>query len=214
MPNTQATSRATLFSKVCMLLTGTLIVSAIGTWLGAGITGLGPIIVLAILFIAGAFAVPFAAAKSTTVGLAVLFGWTFISGLFLGPTINAYVHQLGWQTVFLAYLGTAGVMSGCGIVGAFSGRDFSGLGKWLTIALFGLIIVGIVNIFVAFSSGFTIIYSFIGMAVFAGFFLVDFHRLTKSENNDFNAIVITQAIYLDFINFLLFLLRFLREIKK
>ncbi len=129
---------------------------------------------------------------------------------FLGPTINHYVASLGWQTVFLCFLGTGGVAAACGAIGALSGRDFSNMGKYLMFALLALIVVGIVNIFVAFSSGVTIIYCPIGMAVFAGFFIYDFFRISKAENTWFNAITATMEIYLDFINFLLYLLRFIR----
>lgn len=201
------TSRGGLFSKVSLLLTATMGISAFGTYLGAGITSLGAIIALAIAFIAGAFIVPFAAKSSKEAGLVALAAWTFISGLFLGPTINHYVAILGWQTVFLSFLGTGGVMAACGAIGALSGRDFSNMGKWLMFALLGLIVFGIVNIFVAFSTGVTIVYCLIGMAVFAGFFIFDFFRISKADDNWFNAITATMEIYLDFINFLLYLLR-------
>jgi FtsH-binding integral membrane protein len=156
--------------------------------------------------------VPFAAKKSTQAGLVALAIWTFISGLFLGPTINHYVAVLGWQTVFLSFLGTGGVMAACGAIGALSGRDFTNMGKYLMFALLALIVVGIVNIFVAFSTGVEIVYCLIGMAVFAGFFIFDFFRISKAENTWFNAITATMEIYLDFINFLLYLLRFIAAV--
>lgn len=204
---TVSVSRGGLFSKVALLLTGSMCLSALGTYVGAGITSLAAIIALAIAFIAGAFIVPFAAKSSKEAGLVALAGWTFISGLFLGPTINHYVASLGWNTVFLAFLGTGGVMAACGAIGALSGRDFSKMGWWLTIALLGLIVVGIFNIFVAFSTGVEIVYCLIGIAIFAGFFIFDFFRLSKADDNWFNAITGTMEIYLDFINVLLYLLR-------
>ncbi len=209
---TVSLSKGGLFSKVSLLLTASMGISALGTYLGSGITSLAAIIVLAIAFIAGAFIVPFAAKSSKEAGLIALAAWTFISGLFLGPTMNHYVASLGWETVFLAFLGTGGVMAACGAIGALSGRDFSNMGKYLMFALLALIVVGIVNIFVAFSSGVTIIYCLIGMAVFAGFFIFDFFRISKAENTWFNAITATMQIYLDFINFLLYLLRFLEAV--
>ncbi|MBC7998377.1 MAG: Bax inhibitor-1/YccA family protein [Leptolyngbya sp.] len=204
---TVSVSRGGLFSKVALLLTGSMCLSALGTYVGAGITSLAAIIALAIAFLAGAFIVPLAAKSSKEAGLVALAGWTFISGLFLGPTINHYVAVLGWSTVFLSFLGTGGVMAACGAIGALSGRDFSKMGWWLTIALLGLIVVGIFNIFVAFSTGVEIVYCLIGIAIFAGFFIFDFFRLSKADDNWFNAITGTMEIYLDFINVLLYLLR-------
>ena len=100
-------------------------------------------------------------------------------------------------------------MAVCGAIGALSGRDFSGLGRVLMIALFALIAVCFVGMFVGLSSGASLVFSIAGMAVFAGFFIYDFFRLSRSANNSFNAITLTMKLYLDYINFLLFLLRFL-----
>lgn len=205
-------SKSGLFSKVSLLLSISFIVSAIGTYLGAGITSVGAIIGLAVLFLLGAFAVPFAAKASTGAGITALTVWTFISGLFLGPTIHHYVAILGWQTVFLTYLGTGGVMAACGAIGALSGVNFSSLGRWLMFALLGLIVMGIVAIFVPFSHTVNIVWSLIGMAVFALFFIFDFFMAKQTENTWEGAIFVTMNLYLDFINFLLYALKFLAEV--
>lgn len=159
---------------------------------------------MAVLFFLGAFFVPLALAASTAAGVAALTGWTFISGLFLGPCIHTYVHILGWQTVFLTYLGTGGVMAACGAIASFSGINFGKLGNFLTIALLALIAVGI---FVPFSAGVNIVYSLIGMAVFTLFFLFDFFRLSEEEDTWEAAVLLTMKLYLDYINFLLYALR-------
>ncbi|MDP3506924.1 MAG: Bax inhibitor-1 family protein [Candidatus Melainabacteria bacterium] len=200
-------SQSGLFSKVSLLLTSTFLVSAIGTFLGAGITSTAAIICLAVLFFVGAFFVPLALAASTAAGVAALTGWTFISGLFLGPCIHTYVHILGWQTVFLTYLGTGGVMAACGAIASFSGINFGKLGNFLTVALLALIAVGIFAIFVPFSAGVNIVYSLIGMTVFTLFFLFDFFRLSEEEDTWATAVLLTMKLYLDYINFLLFALR-------
>lgn len=199
----------TLLSKVALLLSGSLLIGAAGTYLGRAIQSIGAFILLAVLFIGGAIGVMFLASAPPAVGITSLFVWVFISGLFIGPSIEMYAKKLGWQTVFLAYAGTGGVMALTGAVGMFSGVDFSGLGPILMFGLFGLIIAGIVGIFWRMSRTVNIVYSLIGMVIFAGYFLFDFFRLTKSENTWESAIRLTMAIYLDFINFLLYLLQFL-----
>lgn len=212
MNTTVDMSKSGLFSKVSLLLSISFVLSALGTYAGAGITSLAAIIVLAILFIAGAFVVPLAAKASTAAGMGALAVWTFISGLFLGPCIQHYVVVLGWETVFLAYLGTAGVMAACGAVGALSGINFSSLGRWLTFALLGLIVVGIVAIFIPFSQGVNIVWSLGGMAVFALFFIYDFFRAKDAPNTWESATLVTMTLYLNFINFLLYLLKFLEAV--
>lgn len=201
-----------LFSKVALLLTGSLALGAAGTYVGRDITGLVPIIGLAVAFIVGMIITMVVARANTGAGILCLAGWTFVSGLFLGPCINQYVKELGMETVFLVYLGTGGVMAICGLIGAFSGKDWGGMERFLMIGLFGLIIAGFVNIFFSFSSGVNIVYSLIGMAIFAGFFIVDFWRVAKGEDNWTNAIDLTIAIYLDYVNFLLYALKFIAEV--
>jgi FtsH-binding integral membrane protein len=210
-------THTSLFTKVAMLLTGSMAVGALGSFLGAGITSLGAIIVLALLFIGGAIAVKLLENQDVVIAIPALFIWVFISGLFIGPTLHLYNQLLGWQTVFLAYLGTAGVMAVCGAFGALSGRNFTNMGRFLTIGLFGLIIVGVIACFVSLGSVGIMIYSVIGMLIFAGFFIFDFFRLSQSaKSNDHswgNAIDLTIDLYLDFINFFLYLLQFIAAAK-
>lgn len=201
-------TRSGLFARVSLLLTLSLGLSALGTYLGRNIDG-AVFIVTLVAFIAGTFIVPFVARKSEQGGLIALAVWVFISGLFISPAIHSYAHQLGWQTVTLAYIGSGGIMAVCGLIGAFSGRDFSGMGRTLMISLFALIIVGFVGIFVQLGQSGNIVYSIAGMVVFAGFFIFDFFRLSKSSNTTYNAVTLTMSLYLDFINFLLFFLRLL-----
>jgi uncharacterized protein len=200
-------SKGGLFSKVSLLLSISFVISSLGTYMGQGITSGAAIIALMILFFVGAFVVPGMAKKSKQAGIGALSVWTFISGLFLGPAIHQYIHILGWQTVFLSYLGTGAVMAACGAIGALSGINWSRLGGFLFFSLLGLIAAGLVGIFIPMSATVNIVYCLIGMGVFALFFIFDFFRLATSENTWENAINLTMQLYLDYINFLLFLLR-------
>lgn len=123
-----------------------------------------------------------------------------------------YAEKLGWQTVFGAYLGTAGVMAVCGAVAMLSGINFGALGGILFFALLGLIVVGIIGIFIRMSRQFNMVYSIFGMIIFAGYFLYDFFRLAHSENTWAKAVELTVSIYLDFLNFFLYLLQFLAAV--
>lgn len=202
----------TLLSKVAMLLTGSMLFGSLGCYFGRFIQSITAFFVLMVLFIGGSIAVFFLASASPFVGVTSLFLWTFTSGLFIGPAIQAYSERLGWQTVFLAFAGTAGVMAVTGAIGMFSGIDFSGFAPYLLVALLILIGVGIVAFFVSMSKEVNIIWGLGGMIVFAGFFLVDFHRVAKGENTWEEAIRITMSLYLDFMNFFLYLLKFLEAV--
>lgn len=202
----------TLFTKVMFLLVTCLSVSALGVWLGRNIRSLGAVIGLGIAFFVGTFVVYFSATAAPPVAISLLLAWTLVSGLFMGPCIQGYSERIGWEGVFLCFTGTAGAMAVCGFIGMFSGVDFSGLGTYLMFALFGLIIFGVVGIFVRMSRTVNIIHAIIGMVVFAGYFLFDFFRLTKGEDTWPEAVRMTMSLYLDFINFFLYLLQLYAEI--
>jgi FtsH-binding integral membrane protein len=207
----------TIFSKVAVLLCMSMLSGAFGAYIGRGIRSVAAFIVLAIAFIGGTIGVYFAStAADPTIGVLALGAWTFVSGLFVGPAIEAYAEELSWKTVAGAFLGTSGVMAVCGLIGMFSGIDFSGLGTYLMIGLFGLIIVGVLGWFVAAlrSRQSDILFSILGMIIFAGYFLFDFFRLGHSENTWERAIQLTMSIYLDFLNFFLRLLELLAATHK
>ncbi len=171
-----------IYGKVALLLTMSMLLGGLGCWAGQKLKSVALFVVLAILFLAGAFVVPHFAAVSTASGIIALAGWTFISGLFVGPTIHYYAEEIGWKTVALAFFGTAGVMAICGLVATFSGINFSGLGSLLGIALFGLIIAGIIRLFSTWGKDANILYSSLGILIFAGYFLYDFFTLAHTEN--------------------------------
>jgi FtsH-binding integral membrane protein len=82
--------------------------------------------------------------------------------------------------VIQALAGTTAVMLGAALVAFVTGVNVSFLAPILLIGLIGLIVVGLIGIFVRFSRGVNLVYSVIGMIVFAGFFLFSFARMAKS----------------------------------
>jgi FtsH-binding integral membrane protein len=204
----------TLFMKVMLLLTAAMLCGGVGAWLGRGLKGIGSAIVLFVLAIVGIFVTMGVAHVSAGGGVFCLAIWTGIVGAMVGPALDHYTESLGWHTVCGAFVGTGGTMAICGIVGAMSGINFGFLGGILGIALIGLIIFGIVGMFVRMSREVSMGQAVIGMVVFAGYFLFDFWRMSKAENTWERAIELTMNLYLDFINFLLYLLQFLEKSKE
>ncbi|MBY0359555.1 MAG: Bax inhibitor-1 family protein [Candidatus Obscuribacterales bacterium] len=211
MPNMENTRTSTLFAKVSLLLTGSMLASGAGTFIGMSMSGIGFFIFSLIAFFGLAIAVAVAAKTAPpTVAVGLLGAFSFAAGLFIGPAISMYVAQLGAQTVGLAYLGTGGIMAVCGVIATLSGINFGKMERYLMLGLFGLIIVGLIGLFTGMSFGVNVLYSLAGMAIFTGYFLVDFYRLANSSDNSWGeAVSITTQIFMDFLNVLLYLLRFL-----
>ena len=68
--------------------------------------------------------------------------------------------------------------------------------------------VGLIGLFARFSTGFSLIYSLGGAALFVGFTLYDFSNIKRRYGpNDY--VIATVQLYLDFLNLFWFLLRIL-----
>ena len=103
------------------------------------------------------------------------------------------------------------------IYGYTTKRDLSGLGSFLFMALIGLIIASLVNIFLQ-STAIYWVTTYAGVLIFVGLTAYDTQKLKQLSNNinerdteTFQKMVILGALtlYLDFINLFLYLLRLL-----
>lgn len=172
-------------------------------------TGLAPFIVLALLTLG---MVIFLSARiqslSASTAAAIFILYAALNGLLFTPIFLIYTEaSLG--TTFLCTAGTFGVMS---LYGAFTKKNLSGIGRFLMMSLFGLIICSVVNIFFH-NNLFTFITSIAGVVIFSGLTAYDTQRLvnTKDFSIGINRLAILGALtlYLDFINLFLYLLRFM-----
>jgi modulator of FtsH protease len=196
-----------LLAKVMGLLSPTIATAGVGAYVGRRLRGWLAFIGLFIVSVIGIFIIQ--AAGGGNLAIALLLGWGFVNGMMLGPLVGFAVAEEGPQIVVQALVGTTAVMMGTGFIALATGIDFSFLMPVLFLGLMGLIVVGLIGIFVRFSRAVNLAYSVIGMVVFAGYFLFDFFRLSKSENLWERAVQLTLQLYLDFANFFIFLLRYL-----
>lgn len=113
--------------------------------------------------------------------------------------------------VFFITAGTFGAMA---VYGYTTKRDLTSIGKILFMALIGLIIATVVNMFLK-SAGFDYILSYIGVAIFIGLTAWDSQKIKQmlqtqydmSEGAQKLALLGALTLYLDFINLFLYLLR-------
>jgi FtsH-binding integral membrane protein len=99
---------------------------------------------------------------------------------------------------------TALFIAGFGAAGYATRRDLTAIAKILSWALVALIAFGVVLIFVSIPGG-ALIYSELGLVIFAGLVMVDFQRLRRSGDAT-SAPFLAASIFLDILNvFLLFL---------
>ena len=149
---------------------------------------------------------------SVTTATIMLIVYSALNGVTLSFIFLAYSLGSIAKTFFIT-TGMFGVMA---LVGATTKRDLSKMGSILFMALIGLIIASLVNIFLH-SSGLDWIISLIGVVLFTALTAYDVQRVkrlaTESDLYDDTqvgrlAVISALSLYLDFINLFLYLLRF------
>ena len=137
--------------------------------------------------------------------------YSILNGTTLSLILMAYTME-SIATTFFVTAGTFGAMS---IVGMFTKKNLSGMGRFLIMALIGLIIATIVNMFVA-STAFGWVLTYAGVLIFCGLTAYDTQRMKQILMNmeyagDTNmlkiALLCSLSLYLDFINLFLYMLR-------
>jgi modulator of FtsH protease len=142
--------------------------------------------------------------KSEQLAIGMLLAFGLVIGLATAPTI-AYYLSTNPQAVYQAGGATALFIAGFGAAGYATRRDLSNLARLLFFALLGLIIFGIVTIFVRIPNG-DLIYAVLGLIIFAGFTMIDFQRIRRSRDIRV-APLLAASIFLDILNVFLFFLR-------
>jgi FtsH-binding integral membrane protein len=130
-------------------------------------------------------------------------------GVTLAPIFLVYTGA-SITRVFFISAASFGALS---LWGYTTQRDLSGMGSFLIMGLFGIIIASLVNLFLK-SSGLDWVISVIGVGVFAGLTAYDTQRIKEmyDVNDDGTvsgrkAVMGALSLYLDFINLFLMLLR-------
>lgn len=139
--------------------------------------------------------------------------WTYAA--LMGLTLSTVFMIYTGESLFRVFLITAASFGALSLYGYTTNRDLTGMGSFLFMALFGLIISSVVNMFMK-SSGFDFAISFFGVLIFAGLTAYDTQRLKSiyyegdsADTAGQKAIMGALALYLDFVNLFLYLLRFL-----
>ncbi len=142
------------------------------------------------------------------------FLYALLVGLSLSFLFAAYTHGSIARVFFIS----AGMFAGTSLWGYTTKRDLTGLGSFLMMGLIGIIIASVVNIFLA-SSAMQFAISVIGVGVFAGLTAYDTQKLKDvyaGVAGDVTAIGHASvrgalALYLDFINLFVMLMRLMGD---
>ena len=134
--------------------------------------------------------------------------YSVVNGATLSIVLLAYTQESVTQVFFI----TAGTFAAMSAVGYLTKRDLSSVGRILFMALIGLIIATVVNIFWK-NSGFMAILNYLGVLIFVGLTAYDTQKiknmlLTAEDGGEVGqkmALLGALTLYLDFINLFLYL---------
>ena len=140
----------------------------------------------------------------------IFIGYSVLNGAMLSSIVLLYKPMVIAKVFFI----TAGTFGAMAVYGYTTKKDLTSMGKILFMALIGLIIATVVNMFLK-SPGFDYILSYIGVAIFIGLTAWDSQKIKEmlqtqydmSEGAQKLALLGALTLYLDFINLFLYLLR-------
>ena len=195
----QDRSRA-LFAQTMAFVALTAGFFAIGAYLGRDLAG-GVALVGWIAAFGALIGMQFARRSSTALPVVLLLAFGLLIGLATAPTIAYYA---GADPLALGQAGgaTALFMLGFGAAGYATRRDLTAIARVGFWALVGLVALGVVLIFVEIPGG-ALIYSVLGLLIFAVLTMVDFQRLRRTTDVD-AAPLMAVSIFLDILNVFLF----------
>jgi len=142
----------------------------------------------------------------------ILFGvYSLLNGMVLSSIVTIYSEA----TIASAFIVSAGMFGGMALVGSFTKKDLSGIGRFAIMFLIGLMLALIINMFLM-NSMLDFAISVIGVLLFAGLTAYDAQKIKQmihiygnevNEGTQKIALMGALSLYLDFINLFLYILR-------
>ncbi len=131
-----------------------------------------------------------------------------------GATLSVIFLVYTMDSITSVFFITAGTFAAMAFVGYVTKKDLTSMGRILFMALIGLVIATVVNIFMR-SSGLQLILNYVGVLVFVGLTAYDSQKIKQmllmapdtGETAQKLALLGSLTLYLDFINLFLYLLR-------
>jgi modulator of FtsH protease len=205
---TQPANLVGFLKATYQLFASSLMAATVGAYVGLGMASMisswyWGLVILEFALLFGLYAVK----DKPGINLAVLFGFTFVSGLTLTPLLSSVFNMPGGAGIVAqAFLMTSVAFGGISMFAMTTKRDFSGMGKMLLIAVIILVVGSISNIFIG-SSILQLGIAMVGALVFSAFILYDTQQIIKGGFS--TPIEAAIALYIDFLNLFISLLQIL-----
>ncbi len=205
--NAQASS---LISKVMALLAFSFLFATLGTFVGYLVipaASIGTYLVVAIAGLIVLMALRFLIQKPG-LNLFLLYLFTFLEGMSLGPLVKEYVLAGATDLLQEAFLITAVTSLALAFYSWTTKRDFSRLGDYLFFGVILLLVAGLIGIIFQ-STIFSLLISIVGVGIFSGYVLYYVQRAKHMADTMPNAIGLAVSLFITVLNLFLYILELL-----
>lgn len=174
----------------------------------------GTLIVCLVAEIALVFALSFAIHKLAPMAAAALF---MVYAALNGVTLSVLLLVYDIGTIQTAFFATAGTFAAMAVFGTVTKRDLSTLGRVCMMAVIGLIVASLVNVFMR-NTGLQAVICYVGVAAFVGLTAYDAQKVRELADaaDRLDAPTVARLgilgalqLYLDFINLFIYLVQIL-----
>ena len=192
--------------QVYQLFAASLMLGGLGAYVGMGMVDTmmsmyWGLVILEIALLVGLYFVK----EKPGINLAVLFSFTFVSGLTLTPILFRTFNLPGGASIVAnSFILTSVAFAGLSIFAMKTDRDFSSMGKMLFIALIVVIVASVINIFFG-SPLLQLAIASVAAVLFSAFILYDTQNIINGAYS--TPIEGAIALYLDFLNLFIALLQ-------
>lgn len=139
--------------------------------------------------------------------------FAFTSGATLMPLFVGTLMEFGGPAIMIkAFLSTTLAFTAAAVFGWTTKRNLTGIGGFLTLILVGMIVVGLLGLFIPWGNNFEMIFSGIGVGLFSAYTMYDIQRLKAYPEDRY--IDAALQLYLDIFNLFIFILRLVSGVSR
>ena len=213
-PEAIAAEQQGFMVKVFGWMGGGLLVSGlVATWVATnvGFIGMGTFIVAAVIQLVVVIGLVSRVERmSATMATGLFIFYSALTGVTLSTLLLIYTAE----SVASTFVITAGVFGVMAFYGYTTKKDLTGWVSFLFMGLIGIILASVVNMFMR-SSAMGLVISYVGVLIFVGLTAYDVQKIKSknvlgnagTEEDTKEAVIGALALYLDFINLFIMLLR-------
>ncbi|MEK7528407.1 MAG: Bax inhibitor-1/YccA family protein [Patescibacteria group bacterium] len=134
------------------------------------------------------------------------------TGLTLVPLLASFMIEFGTGIVLKALMATVSTFLATALIGWTARRSFAGLGSFLFVSLIGLIITGLIGLFIPWNNTVEMVVSGAAVVIFSGFVMYDIQRIREFPDDMY--IDAALMLYLDIFNLFINMLRLLGALRR